>query len=68
MARGDLDLMVDPIMAPWDVAPLGIIVREAGGYFRGIDDDGPLPTSAIATSSRELGESALQLLHDRREP
>ena len=68
VARGDLDLMVDPIMAPWDVAPLGIIVREAGGYFRGIDDDVPLPTSAIAASSRELGESALQLLRDHREP
>ena len=64
VARGDLDLMIDPIMAAWDVAPLGVIVREAGGYFSGIHDDAQLPTSGIAAASRELADAALQLLHN----
>jgi histidinol phosphatase-like enzyme (inositol monophosphatase family) len=34
LLRGAVDAMVDPVVSPWDVAPLACLVREAGGdYF-----------------------------------
>lgn len=36
VATGRAEAMVDPIVAIWDVAPLGIILPEAGGTFSSI--------------------------------
>jgi len=33
VATGRLDVMVEPVMAPWDCGPFPVIFREAGGYF-----------------------------------
>jgi myo-inositol-1(or 4)-monophosphatase len=33
VATGRIEIMLDPIMAPWDAAPFPVILREAGGYF-----------------------------------
>ncbi len=33
VATGRLELMLDPVMNPWDCAPFPPILREAGGYF-----------------------------------
>lgn len=33
VATGRLELMLDPIMKPWDCGPFPVIMREAGGYF-----------------------------------
>ncbi len=33
VCRGELDAAVDPLMNPWDIAPLMVCVREAGGAF-----------------------------------
>lgn len=33
VASGRADVMLDPLMNPWDGAPFGIILKEAGGYF-----------------------------------
>lgn len=38
LASGRADLAVDPVMWPWDIAPLGPIITEAGGKFCTIDD------------------------------
>ncbi|MEO1994732.1 MAG: inositol monophosphatase family protein, partial [Planctomycetaceae bacterium] len=35
VATGRADLMIDPIMSPWDAAALLPIVQEAGGHFIG---------------------------------
>jgi myo-inositol-1(or 4)-monophosphatase len=35
VATGRADLMIDPIMSPWDAAALLPIVQEAGGHFVG---------------------------------
>jgi len=34
VATGRVELMLDPIMNPWDCGPFPPILREAGGYFR----------------------------------
>jgi histidinol-phosphatase len=31
VCRGELDAAIDPLMNPWDIAPLVVCVREAGG-------------------------------------
>ena len=33
VATGRIELMLDPVMAPWDSAPFPPILHEAGGYF-----------------------------------
>ena len=33
VATGRIELMLDPVMNPWDCAPFPPILREAGGYF-----------------------------------
>jgi histidinol-phosphatase len=33
VATGRIDLMLDPIMNPWDCGPFPVILSEAGGYF-----------------------------------
>ncbi len=65
LARGAVDVMVDPIMSPWDIAPLSVVVREAGGVFSnfaGLRDD--LGSSAVAASTPELHAEVLAILTD----
>jgi histidinol-phosphatase len=33
VATGRLELMLDPVMNPWDCGPFPVILEEAGGYF-----------------------------------
>lgn len=33
VATGRIEVMLDPVMAPWDCGPFPVILREAGGYF-----------------------------------
>ena len=33
VATGRVELMLDPVMNPWDCAPFPPTLREAGGYF-----------------------------------
>ncbi|MFI5184623.1 MAG: inositol monophosphatase family protein [Vicinamibacteria bacterium] len=62
VATGRADLMLDPVMRPWDCAALLPILEEAGGTFtdwsgRRVIDGG----NGLATNGRLLGE-ALRLL------
>ena len=53
LAAGRTDAMIDPVMNPWDIAPLIPIVEQAGGIITDLDgrNTGPLPTSAIAAGA-----------------
>jgi histidinol-phosphatase len=63
VATGRAEVMVDPVLAVWDAAPLLPIVREAGGRFTdlqgnetihggsGISTNGPLHADVLATLS-----------------
>jgi fructose-1,6-bisphosphatase/inositol monophosphatase family enzyme len=37
VATGRIDAMCDPVVAWWDVAPMPVILREAGGRFTDLD-------------------------------
>jgi len=56
VAEGAVDIAVEPEVKLWDLAPLDILVREAGGRFTSVAGaDGPHGGSAVATNG---------LLHD----
>jgi histidinol phosphatase-like enzyme (inositol monophosphatase family) len=52
VATGRVDVMIDPIMNIWDIAPLKPIITEAGGVFTDLDGvDNAMGTSSIACNS-----------------
>ncbi len=64
VAEGKLDVMLDPQVAIHDVAPIALIVREAGGAFQALDgsmrhDQG----SAVTAANEALANAARQHLH-----
>ncbi|GFG50433.1 histidinol-phosphatase [Mycolicibacterium agri] len=56
VAEGAVDIAVEPELNPWDLAPIDILIREAGGRFTNFaGQPGPHGGSAVATNG---------LLHD----
>ena len=52
VATGRMDVMIDPIVSPWDIAPLPVIIEEAGGRFSTLDGRDVLGAHALATNGR----------------
>jgi histidinol-phosphatase len=53
VAEGSVDIVAEPEVKLWDLAPLDILVREAGGSFTSLDGSaGPHGGSAVATNGR----------------
>jgi histidinol-phosphatase len=51
VAEGAIDIAVEPEVKLWDLAPLDVLVREAGGLFTNVDGSpGPHGGSAVATN------------------
>jgi histidinol-phosphatase len=51
VATGRAEVMLDPRLAPWDVAPLPLLIEEAGGVFTDLAGRrGHAVTSGIATN------------------
>ena len=67
VATGRAEAMIDPLAYPWDVAPVEVIIAEAGGRFTGLDGTGGAGTwqrgSGVATNDR-VHDDLLALLHD----
>ena len=52
VAEGVMDVAIEPSLALWDMAPLDVIVREAGGTFTDLKGaPGPFGKSGISTNS-----------------
>jgi len=63
LATGWADLVVDPIMNPWDIAALVPVIRGAGGVITDWSGDQAYPaTSTIAAATPELHAAALAVL------
>ncbi len=57
VATGRAEVMVDPRLAPWDVAPVGIAIEEAGGVFTNWNGERDLlADGGIATNAALAGE------------
>ncbi len=56
VADGSVDIAAEPEVSVWDLAPLDILIREAGGTFTSLDGvAGPHGGSAVATNGRLHG-------------
>jgi histidinol phosphatase-like enzyme (inositol monophosphatase family) len=63
LATGWADLVVDPVMNPWDIAALVPVIRGAGGIITDWSGGPPYPaTSTIAAATPELHAAALAVL------
>ena len=63
VATGRADVMLDPVMNPWDCAALLPIVREAGGRFTDWTGVARIDGGDAVSTSEPLHASVLRLLH-----
>ena len=57
VATGRAEAMLDPVVAPWDTAPLAPIIEEAGGVLTDWDGaSGHRGSSAVATNAALAGQ------------
>ena len=63
VASGQAEAMIDPICSPWDLAPMPVIIKEAGGRFTDIAGDAKLDLRAPADSINGLASNGL--IHDQ---
>ena len=61
VAEGAVDAAVDWVSKPWDLAPLGLIVEEAGGRSTTIDGERTIYKGRFVSTNGLLHEEVLQL-------
>jgi histidinol-phosphatase len=62
VATGRADIMVDPLLSPWDSAPLLTLLTEAGGRFTSLDGEATHLGGSGVSSNGHLHEQVLALL------
>lgn len=62
VAEGAVDVALEPVLKPWDIAALIPIVTEAGGTITGIDGSPALSAGSGLSSNGLLHHESLQLL------
>ncbi len=66
VACGRAEVMMDPVVEIWDVAPLGVILPEAGGRFSNLQGTGDLRVRSGLSSNGRLHSMVLDSLGGRR--
>lgn len=64
VAEGAIDAAIDWISKPWDLAPLGLIVEEAGGRSTTIDGERTIYKGRFLSTNGLLHEEALKVLRE----
>lgn len=59
VASGRADVMVEPVVNVWDLAPLIVIVEEAGGRLTDLDGNRGIAGGSVLTSNTHLHDEAL---------
>ncbi|SRR5690554_434117 len=65
VATGRAELMLDPIMNPWDCGPFPVILREAGGWFGDWQGEEGMHGGEALSTSRALLDEVLGLIGGR---
>ncbi|HEY6689605.1 MAG TPA: inositol monophosphatase family protein [Rubrobacter sp.] len=65
VATGRMELMLDPIMNPWDCGPFPAILREAGGYFGDWSGNETIYAGEAISTTRPLLPEVLSLIESR---
>jgi len=63
VASGQAEAMIDPICSPWDLAPMPVIIDEAGGKFTDLNGTPKLDLQASTDSISGVASNAL--IHDQ---
>jgi histidinol-phosphatase len=64
VATGRIELMLDPVVNPWDCAPFPPILREAGGYFGDWSGNETIHAGEALSTTRELFPEVMRLIED----
>jgi len=62
VASGRLELMLDPLMNPWDCGPFPVILREAGGYFGDWSGRETIHGNEALSTTRRLLSEVLEII------
>jgi histidinol-phosphatase len=62
VAEGSTEVAVDLTSQPWDLAPLGIIVEEAGGRSTNIKEERTIYTGDFISTNGKVHDEVLQIL------
>ena len=60
VATGRAEAMIDPVCAAWDVAPMGVIIEEAGGVFSDINGETDWRNGSAIGSNGHIHNELLQ--------
>lgn len=64
LATGYADIMIDPIMSPWDLLPLVPIINGAGGVITDYQGKDPLKGKSAVASSPQIHSAAINSLNN----
>jgi histidinol-phosphatase len=59
VATGRVEAMIDPITSPWDVAPMSVIIPEAGGTFSSLSGGDALADGHAIGTNGHLHETVM---------
>jgi histidinol-phosphatase len=62
VAQGCGEVAVDPVVSPWDAAPIPLILEEAGGRATSLEGDRTIYAGSLVTSNGILHEETLRRL------
>ena len=63
LATGYADIMIDPIMSPWDLLPLIPIIKGAGGVITDYLGNDPVKGKSAVASSKQIHSTVISLLN-----
>jgi myo-inositol-1(or 4)-monophosphatase len=64
LATGYADIMIDPIMSPWDLLPLIPIIKGAGGVITDYQGNDPVKGKSAVASSPQIHSKVISLLNN----
>jgi histidinol-phosphatase len=62
VAEGAGEIAIDPVMHPWDIAALQVIVEEAGGRATGLGGERSIYATSLVTSNGSFHQAILEIL------
>ena len=68
IATGRAEVMVDPVMALWDAAPLKVILEEAGGTFTDWNGKPMIHGKEAIATNGVLFQQVMDLVEEKRKP
>ncbi len=67
LATGWADIMIDPVMNPWDYMALMPVIRGSGGVITTWEGNDPLGGQSIVAASKYIHGRTIEILNEREE-